>query len=47
LGGVVGWRHTDLTYEVPDVKDEGEIVDQIIEVLSADTGHAAGLGERP
>ena len=34
----VGGDHTDLTYEDPDFNDEGEMVEQIIEVLSADTG---------
>ncbi len=31
-------EHADLTYEDPDQVDEGEMVDEIIEVLSADTG---------
>jgi hypothetical protein len=35
---LVGGEHTDLTYEDPAFNDEGEMVDQIIEVLSADTG---------
>ena len=35
---LVGGEHTDLTYEDPDYVDEGEMVDQIIEVLTADTG---------
>ncbi len=35
---LVGGDHTDLTYEDPDFNDEGEMVEQIIEVLSADTG---------
>lgn len=35
---LVGGDHTDLTYEDPDFNDEGEMVDQIIEVLSADNG---------
>lgn len=35
---LLGGEHTDLTYEDPDRVDEGEVVDEIIEVLSADTG---------
>jgi hypothetical protein len=35
---LLGGEHTDLTYEDPDQVDEGAMVDQIIEVLSADTG---------
>lgn len=35
---LVGGEHTDLTYEDPDFVDEGEMVDQIIQVLAEDTG---------
>jgi hypothetical protein len=35
---LVGGEHTDLTYEDPDKLDEAEMVDEIIELLSADTG---------
>jgi hypothetical protein len=35
---LLGGEHTDLTYEHPDQVAEGEVVDEIIEVLSADTG---------
>jgi hypothetical protein len=35
---LLGGEHTDLTYEDPDQVDEGEMVDEIIEVLSAATG---------
>jgi len=33
-----GGDHTDLTHENPDLVDENAIVNQVIEVLSADTG---------
>ena len=36
--GILGGEHTDLTYEHPDQVDEAEVVDEIIEVLSADAG---------
>jgi hypothetical protein len=35
---LLGGEHTDLTYEDPDQVDEDAIVDQVIEVLSADRG---------
>lgn len=35
---LVGGEHTDLTYEDPDCPDESQMVDQIVEVLSMDTG---------
>ena len=35
---LLGGEHTDLTYEDPDQVDEGKVVDEIIQVLSADTG---------
>lgn len=35
---LLGGEHTDLTYEDPDQDDEGKVVDEIIEVLRADTG---------
>lgn len=35
---LVGGDHTDLTYEDPDFDDEAEMVERIIDVLSADTG---------
>lgn len=35
---LIGGEHTDLTYEDPDFNEEGEMVEQIIEVLSSDTG---------
>jgi hypothetical protein len=35
---LVGGDHTDLTYEDPEQPDEGVMVDQVIEVLSADNG---------
>ena len=35
---LLGGEHTDLTYEDPDQVDEGAMVDEIIEVLSADGG---------
>ena len=35
---LLGGEQTDVTYEDPDQDDEGKIVDEIIEVLSADTG---------
>ena len=34
----VGGEHTDLTFEDPDQVDVGEMVDQVIEVLSTDAG---------
>jgi hypothetical protein len=35
---LVGGDHTDLTYEDPEQPDEGVMIDQIIDVLSADNG---------
>ncbi len=35
---LVGGEHTDLTYEDPEAVDEKEMVDQIIDLLSTDTG---------
>jgi hypothetical protein len=35
---VGGQQHTDLTYEDPDQVDENAVVDQVIEVLSSETG---------
>jgi hypothetical protein len=35
---LLGGEHTDLTYEDPDQLDEAKMVDEIIEILSADTG---------
>jgi len=35
---VGGQQHTDLTYEDPDQVDEQAVVDQVIEVLSSETG---------
>jgi hypothetical protein len=35
---LVGGDHTDLTYDDPDCVDEAEMVDQVIEVLSAESG---------
>ena len=35
---VGGQQHTDLTYEDPDQVDEEAVVDQVIEVLSSETG---------
>ena len=31
-------EHTDLTYEDPDQVDEGEVIDQVIEVLREESG---------
>jgi len=35
---LLGGDHTDLTYEDPDQDDEDAIVDQIVELLTADDG---------
>ncbi len=35
---LVGGEHTDLTYQDPGHVEEGELVDKVIEVLSAETG---------
>lgn len=35
---LLGGEHTDLTYEDPDEVDEAAMIDEIIEVLSADSG---------
>ena len=35
---LLGGEHTDLTCEDPDHVDAGEMVDEIFEILSADTG---------
>jgi hypothetical protein len=35
---LLGGEHRDLTYEDPDQLDEAKMVDEIIEILSADTG---------
>ena len=35
---LVGGDHTDLTYEDPDFVEEGEMLEQVIEILSAETG---------
>ena len=35
---LVGGDHTDLTYDDPDQDDEVELLDQVIAVLSRDTG---------
>ena len=35
---LVGGEHTDLTYEDPDQVDEDEMVEQVIEVLSEESG---------
>jgi hypothetical protein len=33
-----GQQHTDLTYEDPEQVDENAIIDQVIQVLSTETG---------
>jgi hypothetical protein len=35
---LIGGEHTDLTYEDPDQGDENEMVDQVVEVLRAESG---------
>ena len=35
---LLGGEHTDLTYEDPGQVDEEKVVDEIIQVLSTDTG---------
>jgi hypothetical protein len=35
---VGGQQHTDLTYEDPEQVDENVIIDQVIQVLSTETG---------
>ena len=35
---LVGGDHTDLTYEDPDQDDEVELLDEVIAVLSRDSG---------
>lgn len=35
---VGGQQHTDLTYEDPEQVDENAIIDQVIQVLSTETG---------
>ena len=35
---LLGGEHTDLTYEDPDQVDEDEMVEQVIEVLSEESG---------
>jgi hypothetical protein len=35
---LLGGEHTDLTYEDPDQVDESEMVEQVIEVLSEESG---------
>ena len=35
---LIGGEHTDLTYEDPDQDDENEMVDQVVEVLRAESG---------
>ncbi len=35
---LIGGEHTDLTYEDPDSADEGEMVEQVIDVLREESG---------
>jgi len=35
---LVGGDHTDLTYEDPDHDDEAALVDQVVDVLSGESG---------
>ena len=35
---LIGGEHTDLTYEDPDQDDESDMVDQVVEVLRAESG---------
>jgi hypothetical protein len=35
---LVGGEHTDLTYEDPELVDEGEMVDRVVEALRDETG---------
>ena len=35
---LLGGGNTDLTYEDPDQVDEGKLIDEVIQVLSGDTG---------
>ena len=35
---LIGGEHTDLTYEDPDQHDENEMVDQVVELLRAESG---------
>jgi hypothetical protein len=38
VGDLLSGEHTDLTYEDPDQVDEGEMVEQVIEVLREESG---------
>jgi hypothetical protein len=35
---LVGGEHTDVTYEDPDRLDEAELIDEVIQVLSEESG---------
>lgn len=43
---LLGGEHTDLTYDDPDQVDENEMVEQVIEVLSEESGVLRCHGDR-
>lgn len=44
---LLGGEHTDLTYDDPDQVDENEMVEQVIEVLSEESGGPPLSPRRP